>query len=103
MAIFLSKKSLELDNLEVEVIGRVAEANRLIQIIGGMQHGLLPKVISVHGPTGSGKTLISRKVVDYYEKKLGGVFKCTYVNLGESKTVYSCANRLLVALGEAGV
>jgi cell division control protein 6 len=93
------RKALELDRLEVEVVGRAKEAEWLGRVLSGVNTGLVPKLISIYGPPGSGKTLVTRRVCTEYEKNSGGVLRFVYVNLGEVKTVFSCANRLLVALG----
>lgn len=99
MGLFRNKCALELDRLGVEVVGRGEEGGRLRGILSGVESGFLPKVISVHGPPGSGKTLVSRRVCEGYERISGGRLRFVYVNLGEVKTVFSCANRLVRALG----
>ena len=99
MGVFRSKATLELDRLKVAVVGRAAEAERLRTILSGVESGFLPKVIGIHGPPGSGKTLVARKVCSEYEVTSGDRFRFVYVNLGETKTVFSCANRLLTAVG----
>lgn len=99
MLIFGDKGALELDLLEVSVVGRAKEAERLKEILSGVEAGFLPKLIGIHGPPGSGKTLVTRKVCSDYETGSGGRFRFVYVNLGELKTVFACANRLLVEMG----
>jgi len=99
MGLFKDKSALELDRLGVEIVGRGEEAGRLTKILSGVESGFLPKVIGVHGPPGSGKTLVSRRVCEEYERISGGRLRFVYVNLGEVKTVFSCANRLVRALG----
>jgi cell division control protein 6 len=99
MGLFREKSALELDRLSVEVVSRGEEAGRLRKILDGVESGFLPKVIGVHGPPGSGKTLVSRRVCEEFEKNSGGRFRFVYVNLGEVRTVFSCANRLVRALG----
>ena len=99
MPLFKNKGALNLDRLTVEVVGRKDEAERLSNILKGTEQGYLPKVISVFGPPGSGKTLVTRRVCGDYEKESGGIFKSIYVNLGEAKTVFSAANSILTAVG----
>jgi len=99
MGLFMDKRALELDRLGNSLVGRSAEAERLKNILSGVKTGLLPKLIGVYGPPGSGKTLVVRKVCSEFEKISGGQFRFVYVNLGETKTVFSCANRIVAALG----
>jgi len=99
MGLFKDKGALELDRLGVEVAGRSTEASRLRSILSSINHGFLTKVVSVHGPPGSGKTLVARSVCQKFEKMYSGRFRFIYVNLGEVKTVFGCANRLLASLG----
>ena len=99
MGLFRDKGAFELDRLDVSVVGRVKEVERLTGLLSGIELGFLPKVIGVHGPPGSGKTLVSRKVCEEYEGRSGGKFRFVYLNLGEVKTVFGCANRLLAAMG----
>ncbi|MCW3976026.1 MAG: hypothetical protein O2U61_07210 [Candidatus Bathyarchaeota archaeon] len=99
MSLFKDKGALSLDRLSVEIIGRTEEAKRLDKILEGTSQGFLPKVISVFGPPGSGKTLVTRKLCKDYEIKSEGKFKSIYVNIGGNRTVFSVANKLLAALG----
>jgi cell division control protein 6 len=99
MTLFNDKSALELDRLNVEVLGRSRQIKYLRGILSGIEQGFLPKLVSVYGLPGSGKTLVTRKVCQEYEKKFFDRFRFIYVNLGEAKTVFSCANKLLVAMG----
>jgi cell division control protein 6 len=99
MPLFKNKGALNLDRLTVEVVGRNEEAERLRNILKGTEQDYLPKVISVFGPPGSGKTLVTRRVCSDYEKESGGNFKFFYINLGEAKTVFSATNSILTAVG----
>lgn len=97
--LFRDKNALELDRLSVEVLGRSSEIKNLRRTLSGIDQGFLPKLVSVYGLPGSGKTLVARKICEEYAKKFSDRFRFVYVNLGEVKTVFSCANKLLVALG----
>ncbi|OGD54639.1 hypothetical protein A3K80_06475 [Candidatus Bathyarchaeota archaeon RBG_13_38_9] len=99
MSIFKDKGALELDRLSVEVAGRSSEASRLRGILSSVNDGFLAKLVSVFGPPGSGKTLVVRSVCQDFEVASAGSFRFLYVNLGEVKTVFGCANRLLAILG----
>ncbi|KON26946.1 hypothetical protein AC481_06190 [miscellaneous Crenarchaeota group archaeon SMTZ-80] len=99
MNLFKDKGALSLDRLSVEIIGRTEEAKRLDKILEGTSQGYLPKVISVFGPPGSGKTLVTRKLCKDYEIRSEGKFKSLYVNIGGNRTVFSVANKLFMALG----
>lgn len=97
-SLFKDKGALTLDRLTVEVVGREDEAGRLSDVLGSTKLGYLPKVISVFGPPGSGKTLVTHRVCSDYVHSAPD-FKFVYVNLGEVRTLFSVANRLLTALG----
>jgi cell division control protein 6 len=99
LSLFKDKKALELDKLDVEVVGRKTEADRLRSILSGFRTGLLPKLIGIHGPPGSGKTLVARTMCTEFEQGSSSRLRFIYVNLGEAKTVFGCANRLLVSMG----
>ena len=99
MFLFRDKGALELDRLDVSVFGRVKEVERLRGILSGVGSGFLPKLTSVHGPPGSGKTFVVRKVCSEFEASSRGRFRFVYVNLGEVKTVFGFANRLLGVMG----
>lgn len=99
MGLFKDKGALELDRLSVEVAGRSSEASRLRGILSSVNSGFLTKLVSVHGPPGSGKTLVVRSVCQEFAEASAGRFRFVYVNIGEVKTVFSCANRLLASLG----
>ena len=98
MSIFRDKSALEFDRLDVDVVCRAPEVGRLRDILSGVDSGFLPGLISVYGPPGNGKTLVVRKVCEEFEKS-HGKFRFLYVNLGEARTVFGCANRLVSALG----
>lgn len=99
MSLFKNKGALNLDRLSVEVVGRAQEAERLKNILKGIEQGYLPKVMSIFGPLGSGKTFIVRRICGEFEGASSGLFKFVYINLGEMKTIFSAANRLNMALG----
>jgi Cdc6-like AAA superfamily ATPase len=82
MSIFKNKDALNLDRLSAEVVGRAQEAERLKNILKGIEQGYLPKVISVFGPPGSGKTFIVRRICSEFEAESSGLFKFVYINLG---------------------
>jgi len=83
VGLFKDKDALELDRIGVNVIGRTAEAERLCIVLSGINVGLLPKLIGVWGPPGSGKTLVVRSVCQEFETVSRGRLRCVYVNAGE--------------------
>jgi cell division control protein 6 len=97
--LFREKGALELDRIGVSVIGRKAEAERLRRTLSGIDVGFLPKLIGVWGPPGSGKTLVVRSVCESVQTASRGRLRCLHVNIGETKSVFNCANRLLALLG----
>ncbi|WP_455277066.1 hypothetical protein [[Eubacterium] cellulosolvens] len=72
MSIFSNKGALNLDRLSVEVVGRTQEAERLRKIPKGIEQDYLPKVTSVFGPPGSGKTFIVRRICSEFEGASSG-------------------------------
>ena len=99
MSLFRDKGSLEVDRLGVDVIGRVKEADSLRRVLSGVESGFLPKLIGVHDPLGCGKTLVCRRICGEFGERVKDRFRSVYLNVGQVRTIFSCANSLLVAVG----
>lgn len=98
-SIFAQKRYLDSMFLPSRIIGREAEAEKLLQYILDLKDGFVVPFISVYGRSGSGKTT----VVKFVCENLFDIVSFRFVNLRKAKTVFGCANLILSELGFANL
>ena len=94
-SIFAQKRYLDSMFLPSRIIGREAEAEKLLQYILSLKDGFVVPFISVYGRSGSGKTT----VVKFVCENLFDIVSFRFVNLRKAKTIFGCANLILGTLG----
>lgn len=77
-----------------KIIGREKEAEQLLKYIGGYKKNSIVPLISIHGRSGSGKTLLTTFLCN----NLDDVHTC-FVNLRQAKTIFGSSNLILTTLG----
>ena len=94
-SVFAEKRFLDSMFLPSRIIGREAEAEKLLQYILSLKDGFVVPFISVYGRSGSGKTT----VVKFVCENLFDIVSFRFVNLRKAKTIFGCANLILGTLG----
>ena len=87
-----------LDNLTLpsQIIGRERKAKELVRFLLGYKQGLVVPLVSVYGRSGSGKSTIVKFVCENLDEDISYAF----VNLRKARTVFGCANLILIELGQ---
>jgi len=93
--VFSDKRFLDSLFLPSNIIGRKNEAEQLLAHIESARQGLVVPLISVYGRSGSGKST----VVKFVSQNITDIASFAFVNLRKSKTIFGCANLILVELG----
>jgi len=94
-SVFAEKRFLDSMFLPSRIIGREAEAEKLLQYLLSLKDGFVVPFISVYGRSGSGKST----VVKFVCENLFDIVSFRFVNLRKAKTVFGCANLILGTLG----
>jgi len=94
-SVFAEKRFLDSMFLPSRIIGREAEAEKLLQYFLSLKDGFVVPLISVYGRSGSGKST----VVKFICENLFDIVSFRFVNLRKAKTVFGCANLILGTLG----
>jgi cell division control protein 6 len=93
--LFANKTFLDNLTLPSQIIGREKNAKELVRFLLGYKHGLVVPFISVYGRSGSGKSTIVKFVCENLDEDISYAF----VNLRKARTVFGCANLILIELG----
>jgi archaeal cell division control protein 6 len=80
-----------------EIHARDVQERELATILNGVHEGYLPPMVSVYGPSGTGKTLTTRRVVQEFAARAGSI-AVKYVTLKGCRTPFRAATAILVAL-----
>lgn len=94
--IFADKKLLSFSYAPSRLVSREKQEAALGQIlVNGVKSGFSPSWIRVFGGTGSGKTVVVRKILSEFESYQKSVFRHFYCNLKNCRSVFSAANSIL--------
>lgn len=94
-ASFSNKKFLDSMSLPSGIIGRENEAIRILENLYDLKKGYAVPFVSVYGKSGTGKS----SVVNFVCESMSDISCTAFVNLRRSKTVFNCANSILLELG----
>jgi archaeal cell division control protein 6 len=98
-SVFKDKRALSLSYIPSTLLCREKEKKALAKIlVDGINEGFLPPMIRIFGSTGTGKTVIVRSVLEKFSDYQKDIFRFFYVNLKNSKTVFSASNAILSAV-----
>lgn len=92
--IFKNKAILDSLQAPKHIVGRTDQVENLVRFLAAYRNGVVPPFVSVYGRSGSGKSTLVRFVCD----SLDGLAYC-FVNLRSAKTIFECANLILLELG----
>jgi cell division control protein 6 len=93
---FANKVFLDSLTLPSQIIGREWKAKELVRLLLGYKQGLVVPFVSVYGRSGSGKSTIVKFVCENLDEDISYAF----VNLRKARTVFGCANLILIELGQ---
>jgi len=99
-SVFADKSLLDPLAEPEEIVPRTDREQALARILTGVTEGYLPTTVSIHGPSGTGKTLTTRRLCREFAGRTGD-FAVEYVSLKECRTIFSAANEILMALGSS--
>ena len=95
-SVFLDKSVLSLGYIPKLLVCRKIQEEFFSRMLSrGVAEGFLPSMVRVYGGTGCGKTVVVRSVLDRFSRYKKGVFRFFYVNLKQSRTVFSATNAIL--------
>lgn len=98
-SVFQDKGVLSLSYVPDVLVCRVVQEEYLARmLVQGVSDNFLPPMIRVFGGTGCGKTAVVVSVLERFQGIRGDVFRWFYVNLKDSRTVFSAANMVLSAV-----
>ena len=93
-SLFANKVALDPLSTSNRIIGRQQEIEQLVTYLIGFRKGFVVPLVSIHGRSGSGKSIIIKAVCE----NIDDVF-CCFVNLRKAKTVFGAVNLILAELG----
>lgn len=96
-SVFLDKSELDPLKEADEIIEREDKEKKIAQFLNGINQGYLPNTLSIYGSPGTGKTAVTKRVCSEFSGRRND-FESVYVNLKESKTLFSAANEILFSL-----
>jgi len=97
-SVFADKGALDPFADPEEIVTREEQERALARMVNGVHEGYLPPTVSIHGPPGTGKTAITRRLCREFAARTDDV-AVEYVNLKECRTLFSAANEILLEVG----
>ncbi|MDE1766178.1 MAG: AAA family ATPase [Thaumarchaeota archaeon] len=97
-SIFKNKGALDPLSLQTKIIGREKQIESLVRCLGQYKQGFMVPFITVHGRSGSGKSVVIKHVCG----NLDGILSVS-VNLRKSRTVFGATNVMLSELGRPNI
>jgi cell division control protein 6 len=95
--LFANKTFLDNLTLPSQIIGREKRSKELVRFLLGYKQGLVVPFVSVYGRSGSGKSTIVRFICENLDDEN---ISYAFVNLRKARTVFGCANLILMELGQ---